>query len=114
DSLEGWEQAIGNIHTVSSYQKLVVDYVHGGTASQTPPLGAVKSLLEPDSTNSSTGPTYSFANYGLDPLFAPGGPTEADVKQGGLDDCGFLAGLAGYAKLDPNWIEQSIVSLGDG
>jgi len=123
DPWKGWESLIGNIHTISGFQKLVVDYVRGGTVSQTPPLGALGgSLLEPDPTVISPGPdgigtvttTYAYEIFGFDPLFAPGGPTQNDIHQGGIGDCGFLAGLAGFAKVDQNWIEQSIVPLGDG
>lgn len=122
DSLEGWEKLVGNVHTVSGYQKLVVDYVHGGTASQTPPLGPLTgSLLEPDSTitiqtsaTTTNTTTYPYQNFASSPLFAPGGPTQNDIHQGAIGDCGFLAGIAAIAKNDPNWIEQSVVSLGDG
>src|SRR5260370_4695997 len=39
---------------------------------------------------------------------------EKDIHQGGISDCGLMSGLAGFAKLDPNWIQPTIVPLGDG
>ena len=118
DPLIAVDEFYGNVHTVSSYQKLVVDYVQGGTTSQTPPRGPMSSgLLEPDPTviNSSNVTVINgYQDFSGNPLFAPGGPTQNDVRQGGIGDCGFFAGIAGYANVNPNWIQQSIVSLGDG
>jgi hypothetical protein len=60
-----------------------VDNPHG-TVSQTPPLGAVSSLLEPYIA------TASYKNFSSDPLFAPGGPTQNDIHQGGFGDTSIL------------------------
>ena len=48
------------------------------------------------------------------PLFNGGGPHPDDIKQQGLGDCYFLAGLSAVAKTAPNTIRQSVVDLGDG
>ena len=53
-------------------------------------------------------------NFSSDPLFASGGPSPADVAQGGVGDCTFLAAVLGLATKQPQVIEQMMVSLGDG
>jgi hypothetical protein len=53
----------------------------------------------------------SFANK---PLFATGGPSEADIKQGQLGDCWLMAGMGAIAKANPNAIRQTVTELGDG
>jgi len=53
-------------------------------------------------------------NFGSDPLFASGGPSPADVTQGGIGDCQTLAAAIGVATKDPQLISNMMVSLGDG
>ena len=48
------------------------------------------------------------------PLFAPGGPTEADVDQNAAPDCYFLATLASLARVEPGQIGDRVADLGDG
>lgn len=48
------------------------------------------------------------------PLFASGGPTMSDVRQGSLADCWLLSSLAAAAGASPNAIRQLVVDLGDG
>lgn len=53
-------------------------------------------------------------NFALKPLFTAAGPTQDDVIQGDVGDCWLVATLAAVAKTEPEFIRQSIVSLGDG
>jgi hypothetical protein len=58
--------------------------------------------------------SYVYTKFADRPLFAQGGPSADDVKQGQTGDCYFLATLASVAEHDQNLIEQSVVDLGDG
>ena len=53
-------------------------------------------------------------NFRNVPLFTAAGPTQDDVVQGEIGDCWLMAPLAAIAKTDPDYLRQSIVSLGDG
>lgn len=55
-----------------------------------------------------------YVAVGPAPLFAAGGPTAADVHQGGVGDCYFLAGVGAVAAQDPGLIRRRVVELGDG
>ncbi len=48
------------------------------------------------------------------PLFATGGPVPADINQGEIGDCYFVASLAAFAHEDPKVITNSVVDMGDG
>jgi hypothetical protein len=48
------------------------------------------------------------------PLFADGGPSPDDVRQGSVGDCYFLAVLGSVAKADAARVREHIVDLGDG
>ena len=69
-----------------------------------------QNLTDPKVTNAATG----YANFAGRPLFADGGPTIADVMQGGVGDCYYLSVLASVAKTKPELLRQTIVDLGDG
>jgi hypothetical protein len=81
----------GHYHQVSSY-------INGS------------SLADPKTTESS----IIYKNYANDPLFGSGGPSENDIYQGYIGDCYYMSALSAVAKVDPDLIRQSIVSLGDG
>jgi hypothetical protein len=68
------------------------------------------SLVDPTTTLTS----ITYKNYSNDPLFAAGGPSENDIYQGYCGDCYYVSALSAVAKVDPDVIRQSIVSLGDG
>ena len=57
---------------------------------------------------------YATRNFAGRPLFADAGPTAADVNQGSVGDCYYLAALAAIADTDASHIRQSVVDLGDG
>jgi hypothetical protein len=61
----------------------------------------------------STGGT-TYKNFSNQPLFAAGGPTQDDIRQGYVGDCYYLSTLAAIAKVDPSRIQQSIEQLSDG
>ncbi|MBC7784320.1 MAG: hypothetical protein H7144_10820 [Burkholderiales bacterium] len=65
---------------------------------------------DPDATAKS----YVYKKFDANPLFATGGPTADDVKQGQIGDCYFLATLAGAADVNPNTIRTMIADFGDG
>ena len=48
------------------------------------------------------------------PLYSAGGPVMADINQGNLGDCFFLAGLAEVAAQDPSAIQSMITDNGNG
>jgi Ca2+-binding RTX toxin-like protein len=60
------------------------------------------------------GTSVKYRNFKLNPLFATGGPSIDDVRQGQLGDCYFLAQIGSFAKLAPELIQQAIVDFGDG
>lgn len=47
-------------------------------------------------------------------LFGASGPSEADITQGGLGDCFFLASLAAVVADDPRAVQEAIRSNADG
>lgn len=53
-------------------------------------------------------------DYSSNPLFGAGGPREADIGQGALNDCYVLAALAAVVRTDPAIIRRVITDLGDG
>jgi hypothetical protein len=60
------------------------------------------------------GNVTGWVNVSGDPLFAPGGPSPLDVRQGQADDCYFLSALAETAYQDPNQIEHLISEQANG
>jgi hypothetical protein len=88
------ELLCGNVHRISSF--------YGGVSRN-----GWAAMAEP----SDAGTQYWCGN---DPLFAPAGPSQNDIYQGGVGDCYFLATLSATAKTDPNRIRNSVVDLGDG
>jgi hypothetical protein len=69
-----------------------------------------QAIADPTTTETS----IIYKNYANDPLFASGGPSENDIYQGYIGDCYYMSALSAVAKVDPDLIRQSIVSLGDG
>ena len=61
-------------------------------------------------------PSYAatYVSFADRPLFASGGPSPLDIKQGSLGDCYFLVSLMAIAKDDPDRIRQMVTDLGDG
>jgi|GEM_PF-940841 len=55
-----------------------------------------------------------YARFANNRLFADGGPTLTDVRQGSLGDCWLRAGLSAIAKTNPSSIRQMVVDFGDG
>jgi hypothetical protein len=78
--------------------------------SSTTSSKSVSSVSEPSLTSGAT----HYASFSNDPLFSSSGPRPDDIEQGQLGDCFLLSSLGSVAKADPNFIRQSIVSLGDG
>ena len=97
------ESRRGAQHRIASYYAPQVATL---SAANTVDLG----LMDPASSQQYA----SYWNFAYRPLFAAGGPSAADVVQGGVGDCWFLASLAAVAKADPQEIRQRITDLGDG
>ncbi len=57
---------------------------------------------------------YTYRDFSDRPLFAAGGPSADDIRQGGLGDCYFLAALASVAEENPDLIRRRVIDLGDG
>ncbi|MCE9565315.1 MAG: hypothetical protein K8U57_25050 [Planctomycetes bacterium] len=55
----------------------------------------------------------SFKRFG-GPLFATGGPSYADIRQGNIGDCWLLSGLGAIATDNPTAIRRNVVDFGDG
>jgi hypothetical protein len=92
------EYATGRVHAVGHFENTGNMELDG--ANLTDPEG-----LENASTK------MNFANV---PLFTAAGPMQEDINQGQVGDCWLMAPLAAVAKTAPEYIRQSIVSLGDG
>ena len=56
----------------------------------------------------------NYKNFADRPLFASTGPSENDIDQGGLGDCGLMAAMGSVAMASPNAVYQTVVDLGDG
>ena len=56
----------------------------------------------------------SWTSFSSNPLFAAGGPSPNDIKQGNVGDCWFVASLAEVALKDPNLIRNDISQRADG
>lgn len=62
-----------------------------------------------------SGQTARFANvHGSFPLFGSKGPLLEDVRQGAVNDCYLLAGLAAIARDNPHALRQNVVDFDDG
>lgn len=57
---------------------------------------------------------HTFKRFAGNPLFGSAGPLMSDVRQGGLGDCYFLAGLAAIAGDNPQAIRQNVADFDDG
>jgi hypothetical protein len=69
-----------------------------------------QNFADPSTNNAS----ITYKTFSNKPLFADNGPTSADVAQGYVGDCYFLATLAAIADANAAQIENSVVDLGDG
>jgi hypothetical protein len=110
-NLTAAENADGAVHKVGSF--LSVQTATGSVAvSKTiaNKTGVVTTLPEPTTTESD----IAYKSFATQPLFSSAGPAADDINQGYVGDCYFLSTLSSVAKIDPNLIEQSVVSLGDG
>ena len=65
---------------------------------------------DPDLTSRS----FAYKQFNNNPLFAAGGPSADDVRQGQIGDCYFLATLAGAADVSPDAVQSMVTDLGDG
>lgn len=96
--VETTEYATGRVHAISHFSNPASMELDG------------LNITDPEEVeNSST--RMNFANV---PLFTEAGPMPDDVNQGEVGDCWLMAPLAAVAKTAPEYIRQSIVSLGDG
>jgi len=101
------ETLSGNCHRVGGFQTLrTVDGGTVNTQSVSRELNG-QALMDPIGGGTMT-------SFRSDPLFAAAGPSKNDIRQGGVGDCYFLAGLSATAKTNANRIQQSVVDLGDG
>jgi hypothetical protein len=81
----------------------------------TEPLPGPNDLLGQNYTDPAvTSAYYTYRNFAAYPLFAEAGPTPADINQGAIGDCYYLATLAAVADVNSAAIRQSVVDLGDG
>jgi hypothetical protein len=71
----------------------------------------VTDLDDPDEAE---GDGDRMVRLGYLPLFGPGGPSVADLNQGGLGDCWFLAALNSLAHSDPERLRQMVTDHGNG
>jgi hypothetical protein len=94
------ESTAGDLHRIASFTN--------GAVSSAP--HSVSAQNEPTLTNSAA----QYTAFNNDPLFSKYGPRETDITQGQLGDCFLLASFGSIAKVDANFIRQSIVDLGDG
>jgi hypothetical protein len=88
----------GHVHRISSFLGGVSTTLSGQT------------FTEPAMTDKS----MAYKNFSNLPLFNANGPAEDDIVQGYVGDCWYLSSLASVAKVNPDKITQSVVSLGDG
>lgn len=83
--------------------------------TRTKVVAATKDLVGQDLIDPAlSADAIGYASYAGRPLFAAGGPTAADVRQGAVGDCYYLAVLASVAKGKPALLRQRVVDLGDG
>ena len=57
---------------------------------------------------------FQYARFADHPLFSDAGPSSADICQGAIGDCFFMAVLSSVAELNPIKLRESVVDLGDG
>jgi hypothetical protein len=76
----------------------------------TPPARVLRDLPDPVLTSAAIG----YRNFADHPLFAVGGPSPDDVRQGSVADCYLLCVLSSVAEVDPNRIRNLITDDGDG
>lgn len=98
------EYAAGGVHRITDYYQ---PFSTSPTNAKYIPLTRNGQAL-PDPTD--TGTTIRLTNRALWGT----APTMADVNQGGLGDCYFLADLAALANQSPNRLRNMAVDLGDG
>jgi hypothetical protein len=77
------------------------------------PLGQDLPDPELDFTEDGKPTAEDYLDYSENRLFSPGGPDIEDIQQGVLGDCYLLSTLGAAAKMNPDWIRQSVVDLGD-
>jgi hypothetical protein len=102
------EAAAGAVHRVSSMYTGTTAVTASNRISKTK-SARVAALVEPTTTDGS-----AYQDFSTDPLFSTAGPAQTDIRQGSVGDCFFLSTLAAVAKVDPQRIRQSIVTLADG
>jgi Calpain family cysteine protease len=102
------ETRSGSVHRVNGF------YNMGSSVAASRPGAMAKTLAVHNVSEPTAEQGVSYASFSNDPLFASSGPTEADIKQGNVGDCFYLAVLSSVAKVDPWRIRESIVDLGDG
>lgn len=76
--------------------------------------GADRTLNGDRIADPSTRSGHTYKRFAENTLFSAAGPVMSDVRQGGLGDCYFLAGLAAIAGDNPHAIRQNVVDFEDG
>lgn len=104
-------QPLGDLHPGSSsaqLQNLVNKWFLGKDHPAIPQTVTARDVTGHDNT-------YTI-NYTLTAgnLFAPSGPNYADIKQGQVADCYFVAAIAEIAKTSPQAIHNAFIDNGDG
>jgi len=99
------EIAAGTVHVIDAFYQ---PWTSGADYIGLTPAG--EKLRDPAITSSAS----KYVNFADKPLFAPGGPSYTDIKQGSVGDCYFLASLAALSTTHPMLLQQSITPLGDG
>jgi hypothetical protein len=106
------ETAKKHVHRVSAFE----GYSYDGGTTVTPVSKELlgQDLQDPWRTDLEMELLYTKEDFSAKPLFASGGPTKEDVKQGAIGDCWLMAKLAAIADANPDYIRQMVTDFGDG
>jgi hypothetical protein len=104
------ELSLGYVHVISGFHHIS----YNGGLTSTPvglePLG--EDLADPLPSSSDSGLTL--LDFKDRPLFGPNGPSKNDIFQGSVGDCYFVASLSAIADVNPEFIRNMVIALGDG
>jgi len=100
-----------NLHTSSTYSSGESNFIYSSLNRRRETIKLKKDLPDPKLPSDIRGKFYEQNNY---ELFSARGPVPADVAQGNLGDCYFLATLASLAQNQPDKIKEMIRDNGDG
>jgi hypothetical protein len=106
------ETAKKHVHRVTAFE----GYSYDGGTTVTPVSKELlgQNLADPWRTDVEMELLYTKEDFSAKPLFASGGPTKEDVKQGSVGDCWLMAKLAAIADANPDYIRQMVTDFGDG